>query len=249
MFDNRTYRSLHQKDGLVSFDITVKETNLNIQADVDLNHEAVKAVLDCRNTIESYIELNPEFATSMVPLQDIETRQKTESAIRPPLIQDMITASNKARVGPMAAVAGMIAQYTGTILLKHSNEILVENGGDIFVKSDSDTVFTIFAGDSPFSMTCGIEIKKQPHPFGICTSSGTLGHSKSYGQSDAAMVYSNSCPFADAMATAIGNRVQRPGDIQKAIDWGKTVEGVKGIVVILSHHIGVWGEDLKLVPL
>lgn len=243
MFENRTYRSQHQKKGLVAFDITVKETNLNIQADTDLSKTAVKAVLDCRNIIETYIELKPEFSTSMVPLSG------QASQMTPALIKEMDDAARLAGVGPMAAVAGAVAQYTGTRLLNHSSQVLVENGGDIFVKSDTMTRFTIYADNSPFSMTCAIEIAPQKKAYGICTSSGTLGHSKSFGTADAAMVFSDSCPLADAMATALGNRIQTSMDIQSAIDWGKTIDHVRGMVIMKGENIGIWGEDLKLTAL
>ncbi len=241
MFENRTYRHHHQKEGLTAFEITVKETNLNIQAGTDLSETAVKTVLDCRNTIENYICLNPKFARSLTPLPLPDTA--------PEIIREMILAGQLARVGPMAAVAGTIAQYTGIRLLEKTGQVLVENGGDIFVKSDTKTRFTIYAGKSPFSMTCGIEIKKQEQAYGICTSSGTLGHSKSFGTADAAMVFSNSCSLADAAATALGNRIKKSNDIQAALDWGKTIDGIRGMVIIKGKKIGMFGQDLKLVSL
>lgn len=241
MFDNRTYRAQHEKDGLVSFDISVKETNLNIQAEKDLSDVAVKTVLDCRTMLENHIQLNPEFETSLFPMP--------VQGIMPGIVQDMIMSAQFAKVGPMAAVAGTIAQHTGKALLESSSQVIVENGGDIFVKSDTKTIFTIYAGKSPLSMKCGIEIEKQARPYGICTSSGTVGHSKSFGKADAAMVFSDSCPLADAMATSLGNRVKKAKDIQKAIEWGQTVQGIRGIVLIKGDKIGIWGEDLKLVKL
>lgn len=241
MFENRIYRNRHNKDGLVSFDVTVKETNLNIQADKEMRRQAIEAVLQCRNILENYIRHHPGFTDAFSPVPMDETA--------PGMIREMLAAAESARVGPMAAVAGIIAQQTGTRLLDASNQILVENGGDIFVKSDTPIVFTIYAGDSPFSMSCGIEIDRQETPYGICTSSGTLGHSKSYGKTDAAMVFSDSCALADTMATALGNRVAAPEEIQPAIDWGKTIAGVRGIVIILGENIGIWGPDLKLVRL
>ena len=238
MFENRTYRKQHQKKGLVSFDVTVKETNLNIQAVTDLSDLAIKSILSCRNSIESYIALCPEFATSLVPLQN--------PGPLPLIIRTMIKAGKLARVGPMAAVAGAVAEYTGKSLLACSSEVIVENGGDIFIKSDSDTLFSIYAGDSPFSMTTAIQVKKRKIPYGMCTSSGTLGHSKSFGTADAVTVLSDSCPLADAVATALGNRVKHPDDINTAIDAGKAIPGVQGIVIIKQESIGLWG-DLTLV--
>jgi len=249
MFENRTYRQQHRKKGLVSFDITVKETNLNIQADTNLSRAAIRAVLDCRNTLETYIGLHPDFATAMTPLPIAANGSGLVPEMIPELIRDMLMAAQLAKVGPMAAVAGTMAQYTGHLLLDRTRQVIVENGGDIFVKSDTKTCFTIFAGDSPFSMTCGIEIARQEKPYGICTSSGTLGHSKSYGKADAAMVFSDSCALADAVATSVGNRIRTAKDIQPAIDWGKTIDGIRGIVIIIADKIGVWGEDLKLVRL
>lgn len=249
MFNNRTYRQQHQKQDLVSFDVTVKETDLNIQADRDLTRQATKAVLDCRSILENHIQQFPGFATAMEPVSIHDSNFVMNPEFTPQLIMDMIKAADLAQVGPMAAVAGSVAQYTGLALLDYSGQVIVENGGDIFVKSNTLTRITIFANDSPFSMTCGIEIAPQDNAFGICTSSGTVGHSKSFGKADAAMVLSDSCPLADAMATSLGNRIQTADDIQAAIDWGKTVKGIRGIVIIKGEQIGIWGEALKLFSL
>ncbi len=240
MFENRTYRKQHQKKGLISFDITVKETNLNIQAQTDLTDKAIKSVLTCRNTIETYIKLYPEFSRSLSPIHN--------PGPTPQIIKDMIKAGQLAEVGPMAAVAGAVAEFTGKLLLKDSREMLVENGGDVFIKSDSETVFNIYAGDSPFSMTSGILVKERETPYGLCTSSGTLGHSKSFGKADAATVLSDSCSLADAVATRLCNTVKKTSDIKDAIHTGKAIPGVQGIVIIKGKSIGLWG-DLTLVKL
>lgn len=240
MFENRTYRKHHQKKGLVSFDVTVKETNLNIQALTDLSGEAVKAILEIRHIIETYIDHCPEFATSFVPI--------AEKSPAHWIINEMLSAGKLAGVGPMAAVAGMVAEYTGQKLLKESPEVIVENGGDIYVKSNSETIFSIFAGDSPFSMVTGIRIEKRNTPYGICTSSGTLGHSKSFGKADAVSILADSCPLADAVATSLGNQVSSVADIQGAIETGKAIPGIQGIVIIKGDKIGAWG-DLTLVKL
>jgi len=240
MFNNRTYRRYHTKRGLVSFDITVKETNLNIQAQTNLTDIAIKAVLTCRNYIETYIKLNPEFATSLVPLKKSETAPK--------IIRDMIKAGELTGTGPMASVAGIIAEYTGKTLLTYSKEIIVENGGDIFIKSESETIFSIYAENTPFSMKYGIYVKKTNQPYSICTSSGTLGHSKSFGKSDAVTVLSKSCAIADAAATTIANKIKTSKDIQKVINKGKAISGVQGIVIIKGESIGLWG-DIKIVHL
>jgi uncharacterized protein len=240
MFENRTYRSNISKPGLTSFSVTVKETNLHIQADKDLKNQAVNAILQCRNYIEQYINQYPDFSTSLSPIESI--------GVVPDIISKMITAGKKSNVGPMAAVAGAVAEYTGLALLKESNEVIVENGGDIFIKSESETLFTIYANKSPLSMKTGILIAKRKNPYSMCTSSGTVGHSKSYGKADAVTILSDSACLADAAATSLGNMVQKPGDIEKVIDFGKKIKGVQGIVIILDKNIGLWG-DLKIVKL
>ena len=240
MFKDRTYRIKAKKKGLVSFNITVKETNLYIQADLDLSKEAVKAVLESRYYIESYIACHPEFLTSMTPLNTNHPAPK--------IILDMINASKKTNVGPMAAVAGAIAEYTGNSLLKKSKEVIVENGGDIFMKIHNKTVFSIFAGKSPLNMKIGVCITKKDIPFALCTSSGTIGHSKSFGKADAVTVVSNSCALADSAATFLGNIVKKESDIKNTINVGKKISGIQGIIIIKKEKIGLWG-DIELVRL
>ena len=240
MFENRIYRKEHSKKGLVSFNITVKETNLNIQAETDLKDIALNAVLESRDKIENYIRYCPEFASSLIPIQPHIPGSR--------IITEMLEASRLANVGPMAAVAGAVAEYTGKSLLKHSREVIVENGGDVFIKTDSETISTIYAGKSPLSMKLGIKFKKYDKAFGLCTSSGTIGHSKSFGKADSATILSDSCTLADAVATQVGNIVKSNKDIQAGLDFGKSIPGVRGIVIIIGKNIGLWGE-MELVKL
>ncbi len=240
MFENRIYRSSVSKQGLTPFKITVKETNLHIQAEYDLGSEAIQIVLKYRNYIEQYIKQHPAFITSFQPVE--------VKGIVPGIINKMINAGKAAKVGPMAAVAGAIAEYTGLALLKKSDEVVVENGGDIFIKSNSETLFTIFANKSPLSMKTGILIEKRKKPFALCTSSGTIGHSKSFGKADAVTILSDSAPLADAAATSLGNLIKKSDDIEKTIEFGKKIKGTQGIVIIKDKNIGLWG-DLKMVKL
>ncbi len=121
MFDNRRiYRRQHHKQGLTAFEITVQETNLHIQADTDLSGPALQAVNRCRKQIEAYIAQDPEFKTTLSPMAVPGTA--------PPIIRDMARASRAAQVGPMAAVAGAVAEYTGRHLQSLSAEVVVENG-------------------------------------------------------------------------------------------------------------------------
>jgi ApbE superfamily uncharacterized protein (UPF0280 family) len=241
MFDNRrVYRQQHHKQGLTAFEITVQETNLHIQADTDLSGPALQAVHQCREEIQAYIRRYPDFKTSLSPLVVPDTA--------PLIIQDMAEAARAAQVGPMAAVAGAVAEYTGRHLLSFSSEVVVENGGDIFIHSRTGTKLTVFAGTSPFSLTTGIQIPRQPGSFGICTSSGTFGHSRSFGKADAVMVMARACMLADAAATGLANQVKTCDDIAPTLETGKQISGIQGLVIIVGERIGLWG-DLRLARL
>jgi ApbE superfamily uncharacterized protein (UPF0280 family) len=157
----------------------------------------------------------------------------------------MIEAGRQTGVGPMAAVAGAVAEYVGRELLTFSPEIIVENGGDIFLKILRQRTVGIYAGDSPLTGKIGLEINPRETPLGVCTSSGTVGHSLSFGKADAAVIIAASATLADAAATAIGNRVNRPEDVAGAIQFGKGINGLKGIVIIIGESVGAWG-DVKL---
>jgi ApbE superfamily uncharacterized protein (UPF0280 family) len=159
----------------------------------------------------------------------------------------MIQAGQTAGVGPMAAVAGAMAECVGRYLLGQCRQVVVENGGDIFLKSDRSLVASLFAGDSPLSMQFGIKLPPAENGLGVCTSSGTVGHSLSTGSADAVCVVSASCALADAAATAIGNRIHASRDIKSAIAFGKSIPGVSGIVVVVKQAMGAWGS-VELVP-
>jgi ApbE superfamily uncharacterized protein (UPF0280 family) len=145
----------------------------------------------------------------------------------------------------MASVAGAIAELVGTGLLAFSPEIIVENGGDIYLKSLKKRLIGIYAGKSPLTGKIGLEINEADTPLGICTSSGTVGHSLSYGKADAVMVLSKSTTLADAAATAIGNLIVQPGDIPSGIEFAKGIDGLKGVIIIKDDKIGLWG-DIKI---
>jgi len=233
-YQPRTYRHHIESSSLAAFTVAVKETDLYIRAASNLQRKARRLVLKYRTQLERYISQNPDFQTSLKPLSMPETASR--------IIKEMIEAGQKANVGPMASVAGAIAEFVGTELLEFSSEIIVENGGDIFLKANSPKVVGIYAGESPLSGKIGLAIDPQETPLGVCTSSGTVGHSLSFGGADAVVTIARSATLADAAATAIGNLVQKPADINKAIETGRNISGVMGIVIIIGGDIGVWGS-------
>ena len=122
-----------------------------------------------------------------------------EDPLAPPLLRTMLSAARLAGVGPMASVAGAIAQAVGAALKPHSSSIIVENGGDCYLDMDEETTVGIYAGPrSPFSGKIGIRLTADVFPLGICTSSGTVGHSLSFGKADAVTVTARDAALADA---------------------------------------------------
>jgi ApbE superfamily uncharacterized protein (UPF0280 family) len=223
-----------------AFQVVCQETDLMVQADRRLDDEALEQIIVCRGQIDGYIQRYPEFAATLVPW-----RQET---FAPEIVREMIAAGRAAGVGPMAAVAGAVAETVARALLQYSRQVVVENGGDVFLKTDGPAVAGLFAGDSPLSMQMGIKMQDTSNGMGLCTSSGTVGHSLSTGTADAVCVISRSCALADAAATAIGNRIHSPREIKTAISFGKGITGVLGIVVVVGREMGAWGQ-VELVPL
>jgi ApbE superfamily uncharacterized protein (UPF0280 family) len=230
----RSYRSWLARDGLVPFRVAVQETDLYILAHTPLDQEAQEAVIQMRHQIEEYIRAHPLFESSLAPLP--------ADPLAPRIVRAMLTASERAGVGPMAGVAGAMAEFVGKALLASSSEVVVENGGDIFMQINTERKIGLFAGESPLSMKMGIRVPPERTPLGICTSSATVGHSQSFGRADAVCVISPSCALADAAATALGNRVGGKGDIERVLEQGRQISGVEGMVIIMGDTIGAWGE-------
>ena len=240
MYEPRVYRHWVKDKDLVSFNVVVKETDLYIRASSDLEPEALKLVMKYRNMLERYIEQHPSFLTSLEPVAVADDA--------PAIVSEMAEAARKAGVGPMAAVAGAIAEFVGRELLALSPEVIIENGGDIYIKSLKKRLIGIYAGQSPLTGKIALEINGEETPLGICTSSGTVGHSLSFGKADAAIVLSRSATLADAAATAIGNIIVQPGDIPLGIELARSIDGVSGVIIIKDDKMGLWGE-VKIYPM
>jgi ApbE superfamily uncharacterized protein (UPF0280 family) len=240
MYEPRLYRGYTKSYDLASFEVVAAESDLFISADYDLRKEAQDYLKVIRKDLRDYIARFPEFQKTLEP---IAVRKES-----PQIVKDMAAAAKMASVGPMAAVAGAVAEYIGKELLKLSNQVIVENGGDIFISSRQPRIIGIYAGRSQLSQKIAIEIGAGYTPCGVCTSSGTVGHSLSFGKADAACIVSKSAILADAVATAVGNIVQTKADIDKAISYGRRIKGVDGILIIAEDTLGAWG-NIKLVDI
>jgi uncharacterized protein len=235
----RSYRR-RVRGRLAPIRVSVQETDLSVYARGLSADEIKDSVIVQRGYLENYIRCFPALVPTLEPWP--------EDFLAPPIVQDMIRAGRLAGVGPMAAVAGAIAEHVGTDLLRRTDEIIIENGGDIFIKTAHPLTVAVFAGPSPLSMKIGIEIEPSATSQAVCTSSGSVGPSLSRGRADAVCVIGPDCSVADAAATAIANRVSTVQDIQSAIQWGRTIGGVDGILAIIADKIGMWGR-IRVKPL
>lgn len=245
MYQPRRYRNLVKASGLVSFTVAVEETDLLILADRDLQDEAARRVTMARAQLREHIAEHAAFLNSMVPLP-LPGADDANAEDVPEFIAAMYQAGEQAGTGPMAAVAGAVAEVVGRGLLGNSQQVIVENGGDIFIKSEVPRTVGIHAGASSLSGKVGVSLP--PGTYGVCTSSATVGHSFSAGEADAAMVISRDTALADAAATELCNRVKRPGDIQPALEWAQQLAGVLHAAVIMGDRFGTWGQ-FEIVPI
>ena len=233
-YKERNYRNLIAGKDLENFQINLNESDLYIRANRELSGIAKDLLLKYRKQIEEYIVKYPFFKASLKPYkQDKEASD---------IIYSMIQSAKLCGVGPMAAVAGAIAESVGRELLQFSPEVIIENGGDIFIKSNKIRKTSIFAGESPFSQKVILNIDSRKYPLGVCTSSGTVGPSLSFGKADAVTIISKSTPLADAAATAICNIVKNKADINRGLSYAQKIKGIIGIVIIKNDKIGFWGD-------
>lgn len=235
-YQRRFYRDWVKQDDLRLAHIVEKETDLQVLTNKPVDGEFIRECLHaCRWEIESYITRDSRFLTALKPLP-VEINA-------PGIIKEMSLAAAKAGVGPMAAVAGAVAEAIGRALLKKEyRDVVVENGGDIFLKTTKPRLIGIYAGRAKLWNNLSLKIKPKDTPLGICTSSGTIGHSLSFGSADSVVILSKSAALADAVATAVCNRIGSKHDLHKALDFARSVRGVSGVVIILKKDMISWGN-------
>lgn len=231
----RFYREHMCAEGLLAFRVVLAESDLFIWGERDLTDEARSSLDRHRRELKDFIARQPLFETTFKPYpvpDDV-----------PPVVAMMAEAADRVGVGPMAAVAGTLAQLVGLDLLASSPEIIVENGGDIYINSGRERLVGVFAGESPLSGRIGLKVPPTPpEGLGVCTSSATVGPSYSAGMADCAMVMATSAALADAAATALGNRAKSPPHIEEALERVSAIDGIIGCLVIIGEHLGVQGE-------
>ncbi|MEA3505888.1 MAG: UPF0280 family protein [Elusimicrobiota bacterium] len=234
VYTRRDYRNLIKPSGLDSYNVKIEESDLHISTKGIYAVEARQKLLRTREIIKNYIDAHPQFREEMGGLAPADDM--------PGLIKNMTESSAACNVGPMASVAGAIAAEVGRKLCDYSPEVIVENGGDIFIKTEKERTAAVFAADSPLSMKIGIMVYPSPAGTGISTSSGRVGHSVSLGNAEAALCISGNPALADAAATAVGNMVMSPSDIEDSLNYSRTIKNLDGCLIIVGGSMGAAGN-------
>ncbi len=213
----------------------LKQTIVTITAQEEGHLEAAKEEIAVqRALLEDFIRDDPFFMLTLEPYD-----RAIEKA--PPIIKEMVRAGSAVGIGPMSAVAGTIARFALEAMIRTgATHAIVDNGGDVALVTDRKVLMGIYAGSSPLK-NLAFEISPRARLFGICTSSGTVGPSISFGSADAAIVVSEDVSLADAAATALGNAV---GEGSSLADSFNVVDkpGIGGALVIRGEEMALWGD-------
>jgi uncharacterized protein len=248
-YQPRNYRNKFNTTRFRGFHVSYLETDLWIGVDPDsfqtgMEEAAFQKVKDLRLMLDSYIQEEPEFVKSLIPFSPAETA--------PVEAKEMAWAAARAGIGPMASVAGLFAREVGETICQNfsAEELVIENGGDIFARLKKELVLSIYAGTSPLSEKIGIGLPAGMKQLGICTSSGTVGPSLSFGKADAVAVACEDVLLADAFATALGNEVKSPDEIQKALKLSEKFPEIISVVILCEDKVGVRGSfEIKYVQM
>jgi hypothetical protein len=235
-YQRRFYRDWVNVKDLRLTHILEKETDLQVLTNKPLDKDFVlEKIRAYRWDIENYIDKDRRFLTALKPI--------AVQVNAPGIVKEMAKQAKKANVGPMASVAGAVAEFLGRDLLKRGyRDVIVENGGDIFLKTTKTRKIGIYAGKSKLWNKLKLKIKPKDTPIGICASSGTIGHSLSFGCADCVIILSKIASLADAVATATANRVNSKKDLSAALNFSRSIKGVCGVVIIFRNNLMSWGE-------
>jgi uncharacterized protein len=239
--DQPSYRRAVRSE-LESWRVVVGESDLFVSSERSEVDATAAFLRGLRLDIQRFVAIFPSFGVTL------EAFRAPEGTRMPLIVAAMAEAGGRAGVGPMAAVAGAIAEAVARALSRSQAEVIVENGGDIFLISRKRRVCAIYAGTAPFSLRLGIALGPDQMPCSVCTSSGTVGPSLSFGKADAGIVVAESGAVADALATALTNRIQTERDLEPAVQWARAKPGVIGALAILGKSLAVQG-DVELVEI
>lgn len=201
---------------------------------------ATAEIVRQRRILEEYIDRHPSFRQTFEPIELLA--DAPEVALR------MARAARLIGVGPMAAVAGAMAQCaTEAAVHAGSPEAIVENGGDIYLRAAEPVIIRLHTGTGQLGDQLAFSLDVDDTPISICSSSGKMGHSTSLGDCDLATVVAKDAALADAAATQAANLVKEIGEVDQALERIAAIEGIDGVVIVKDDHIGLAGRLPRLV--
>ena len=195
-----------------------------------------------RTLLETYLTAHPAFLHSLTPVAPL-----TEA---PEIARRMAAGSRKAGTGPMASIAGTIAQLSAEAAMQAgAEEAIIDNGGDLYLYSGNAVRVALFSGTASFSGKLALKIEPAYMPAAVCSSSSKMGHSKSFGDCDLATVIADDAALADAAATMACNCVQKKEDINRVLERTMSIRGIRGIIIIKDDRIGISGKIPEIVKI
>lgn len=225
---------------MLRYTLAYKSARINVLSDKDLRVGAQERLESEYRRLEDYLAADEFFKASFTPVKAGE--------IAPRIARVMADAAAAAGTGPMAAVAGAIAESVGGFLASSGcRDVVAENGGDIYLKLEEEKTVGLHAGNSPFSDKLAFKIKPSETPLGVCTSAANVGHSISLGEADAVTCFADSAPLADAAATAVANEVKGADGIHEGIKKAGKIPGLKGVLLIKGEELASWGWVPEIV--
>jgi ApbE superfamily uncharacterized protein (UPF0280 family) len=230
-----------------SFRVSWRETDLWVAIDKQHYHReaeqfALDRILYYREILDAHIIHHPEFRDSLTPVV-------APGGVHP-LITAMSDAALAAGTGPMSAVAGAVAEFICRDLIGEyeADEGIIENGGDIFMKLTAPASVAVYAGSSPLSEKIALQVTAEETPLALCCSSGTVGHSLSFGIADACMIACRDGALADALATACCNEVKNVDDVHRTTEKALERPEILSAVIIAGEKVGLGGSiEIKIV--
>ncbi|MCW4050940.1 MAG: UPF0280 family protein [Candidatus Bathyarchaeota archaeon] len=229
-----------RRDELFRKPYSLKETKGIIISD---SKAAIQAALESlqrhRLELENFCETHPTFQYTLEPL---EIKEGPESA------RLMAEAGSIAGVGPMAAVAGVLADLAVRDMIEAGAKVAgIENGGEAYFVLNRPLTVSLQAGDTPLSRRVGFRLEK--FPVGVATSSGRYSHALSLGDTDAVTVFASTSGLADAVATSVGNMIkdQKGDTVQRGVEHGLSIPGVHGVMIVIDEKVGIGGDVPRII--
>lgn len=215
-----------------------KDTNLRISS--DCFEVITRQIMAQRKELERYIRAHPAFKTALTPLPLLDSA--------PDIARRMAAAADLTGLGPMASVAGTLAQVgVEAAMAQGSTEAIVENGGDMYIYSTKPVTIGIYAGENAIGTKLAFHLKPEELPLAICSSSSHMGHSLSFGQCDLATVIAKEAALADSVATLTCNNISQDNQLAETLNLSGDIPGLRGILAVKDGKVGIWGDLPELV--